>query len=535
MNRNKRKMALIVPMMMFCAACSEVDPAPDDPVSGSPEKTTCPTDGARPLAKEGSSAEISSLNLDVVIRDFQQNHSDFENFSEETVEHLDDIYSYESTTGAAMKAFGFGEDWYAASAYHSSCGNMYSFEKNGTGIQIGVDGLPMQKNPVLPEYLQQVSAGPVLEYGECFQVVNVQSGIKFLRGYKNALGNVNGDKCSDGKNNWANPVVYTPGMVNPHLLFNNMGDDGSVDMYDVVIQKLNERCDNKNFDQWFVDDPTVNKRVNMVLELPKSTDESNDFVYNFNSNNGGFFPLDSVNPVNHEWVSAKSCIEFIQPTGSCEVFEPQSLSIFCPPYDYQYARTQEDLSGQNTYKLCADWLNAGGPRAVNSEGTGHSAALQATIKNGTLGLQHLRNYGFTMEGYTTFQYKSSNQLPVPEELKFISSGDLWVFVDGVLVIDLGGTHLPAPGSVSIQTLAKNNHGCHVGEPLAMYTNCDGASDATGWADDSWHHLHFFVANRQTEISDFSMSLPSSFAVNPGEIAGSGESGKKGDDDENCVN
>lgn len=255
MNRNKRKMALIVPMMMFCAACSEVDPAPDDPVSGSPEKTTCPTDGARHLAKEGSSAEISSLNLDVVIRDFQQNHSDFENFSEETVEHLDDIYSYESTTGAAMKAFGFGEDWYAASVYHSSCGNMYSFEKNGTGIQIGVDGLPMQKNPALPEYLQQVSAGPVLEYGECFQVVNVQSGIKFLRGYINALGNVNGDKCSDEKNNWAKPVVYTPGMVNPYLLFKNTSNDGTIDMYDVAVQKLNERCDNKNFDQWFVDDP----------------------------------------------------------------------------------------------------------------------------------------------------------------------------------------------------------------------------------------------------------------------------------------
>ena len=58
---------------------------------------------------------------------------------------------------------------------------------------------------------------------------------------------------------------------------------------------------------------------------------------------------------------------------------------------------------------------------------------------------------------------------------------------------------------------------------------------TGWEDGSLHHLHFFVANRQTEISDFSMSLPSSFAVDPGEIAGSGESDKKGDDDENCVN
>ena len=185
----------------------------------------------------------------------------------------------------------------------------------------------MQKNPVLPEYLQQVSAGPVLEYGECFQVVNVQSGIKFLRGYKNALGNVNGDKCSDGKNNWANPVVYTPGMVNPHLLFNNMGDDGSVDMYDVVIQKLNERCDNKNFDQWFVDDPTVNKRVNMVLELPKSTDESNDFVYNFNSNNGGFFPLDSVNPVSHEWVSAKTMMGYMSflYKASNQLPEPEEL------------------------------------------------------------------------------------------------------------------------------------------------------------------------------------------------------------------
>lgn len=511
MNRNKRNLALIVPIMAFLAACSESDPAPVG-FDGAQYRTDCPTDGSRPLAKEGASAEKSVLNLDVVIRDFQQNHSDFENFSEETIEHLDDIYNYGSATGAAMKAFGFDEEWYSAAAYHNTCGNMYAFEKFGAGAQIGVDGLPMQANPFLPSYLQLVSAGPVLEYGECYETVDALSGLKILRGYKNALDNVNGLKCPGGKNNWANPVVYTPGMVNPYLLFKNTSNDGTIDMYDVAVQKLNERCDNKNFDQWFADVPSVNKRVNMILDLVRSSDENNDFVYNYNSSNGGFFPLDSVNPTTREWVMTKPCNPSIQPNGACEIIEPQSLSIFCPPYRYQYAQTQQDLYGQSTAKLCADWLNAGGPRAVNSEGTGHSAALQATIKNGTLGLQHLRNYGFTMEGYTTFQYKSSNQLPVPEELKFISSGDLWVFVDGVLVIDLGGTHLPAPGSVSIQTLAKNNHGCHVGEPLAMYTNCDGASDATGWADDSWHHLHFFVANRQTEISDFSMSLPSSFSI-----------------------
>ncbi|SIN88703.1 fibro-slime domain-containing protein [Fibrobacter sp. UWB11] len=535
MNRNKRNMALIVPIMVFLAACAEDDPAPDGFVNGPQQKTTCPTDGAKPLAKEGANVDASSLSLDVVIRDFQQNHPDFENFSEEAVDHLDDIYNYETATGAAMKAFGFDEDWYAATSYHNTCGNMYTFEKFGAGIQIGVDGLPMQVNPFLPSYLQQVSTGPVLEYGECAETATAISGPRFLRGYKNALDNVNGTKCPGGKNNWANPVVYTPGMVDPYLLFTKLDNNESLNMYEgVVVQKLNERCDNRNFDQWFADVPTVNKRINMVLDLSKSSDENNDFVYNFNSNNGGFFPLDSVNPVNREWVMAKPCNPSIQPTGSCEIFEPQSLSIFCPPYKYQYAPTQQDLYGQSTAKLCADWLNAGGPRAVNSEGTGHSAALQAVTMNGALGLQHFRNYGFTMMGYMNFQYKASNQLPEPEVLKFISSGDLWVFVDGVLVVDLGGTHLPAPGSVNIQTLAQNNHGCHVGEPLAAYSSCKGASDVTGWADGSSHHLHFFVANRQTEISDFSMSLPSSFVASASEISYSGEAEKKGEESDGCA-
>jgi fibro-slime domain-containing protein len=71
----------------------------------------------------------------------------------------------------------------------------------------------------------------------------------------------------------------------------------------------------------------------------------------------------------------------------------------------------------------------------------------------------------------------------------------------VLVVDLGGNHLAAPGAVNIQTLAQNNHGCHAGEPLADYTNCTGASDATGWGEGSWHHLHFFYADRQTDGSN----------------------------------
>ena len=60
--------------------------------------------------------------LDIVIRDFQPTHSDFENFSEESVEHINDIYNYRTATGAEMKYFGYDLDWYNAAAYHNTCG-----------------------------------------------------------------------------------------------------------------------------------------------------------------------------------------------------------------------------------------------------------------------------------------------------------------------------------------------------------------------------------------------------------------------------
>jgi fibro-slime domain-containing protein len=106
-----------------------------------------------------------------------------------------------------------------------------------------------------------------------------------------------------------------------------------------------------------------------------------------------------------------------------------------------------------------------------------------------------------MMGYASFKYKAANQNPTPEVFEFAGDDDMWIFVDGVLVVDLGGNHLAAPGAVNIQTLAQNNHGCHAGEPLADYTNCTGASDATGWGEGSWHHLHFFYADRQTDGSN----------------------------------
>jgi len=434
--------------------------------------------------------------LDIVIRDFQPNHPDFENFSEESVQHAAEITNYVTNTGAAMNAYGYDAIWYANAPYHNTCGNMNTIDM-GIGAKIGTDGLPMAPNPYLPGYLQTTSTSrDVLKYGEC----STKNGNIILRGYENAQNDVSGYKCPGGGTVWSNPVIYTPGMVNPYLTFTPK-EVGKIDMlYDVSISKMNEMCDNANFIQWYADVPGVNKRVNTTMDIPKDPAGSKYYIYDYNYNNGGYSPLDSINPLTREWVAPKSCNASIQPNGYCDQYGPQTLSIFCPPYKYQYANSQADYMGQNTAKLCQDWLNQGGPKAVISTG-GYSAAWNAAGMNGSLGLQHLRNYAFTMMGYASFKYKAANQIPTPEVFEFAGDDDMWIFVDGVLAVDLGGTHLSTPGSVNIQTLAKNNHGCHAGEPLSGYTNCVGASDATGWADDTWHHLHFFYADRQSDGSN----------------------------------
>ena len=447
--------------------------------------------------------------LDIVIRDFQPNHPDFENFSEEAVAHSNQIYNY--TAGIAnMNLYGYDDAWLGNMAYHMSCGNMAS----KSGALIARDGHPKVANLALPAYLQTISNDETLEYGEC--ETSTVPGIT-QRGYRNATADVKGFTCLGNKTYWANPVYYTPGMVATYMKFDDPKENGERDMYDGAhIVKAADLCDNRFFDQWYNDVEGWNLRTNTTMDIPKDP-TSGYFVYDYNYNNGGYSPLDSIDPVTQKWVQPKPCNPDVQENKKCEQYGPQSLSIFCPPYEYQYNKTQTDYQKQNTYGLCTSWLQNGGPRAVTGE-TGivyaapsndprtvinihGSAAWTASQLHGDLGWKHLRNYAFTMMGYAKFKYRKANQSPIPEVFEFAGDDDMWIFVDGVLAVDLGGTHLSAPGSVNIQTLALNNHGCHPGEPLAGDVNCQGASDATGWADNTWHHLHFFYADRQTDGSN----------------------------------
>ena len=475
-----------------------------------------------------NAAAAGAANLDIVVRDFPVNHPDFENFSEEYASTGDGnggqwcLQGIKNESHRALGTglcgesmyrtglFGYDDIWYGQVNQHNTCGN----KRSRKGAWIGQDGKPNQINLFLPSYLQAITSADTLQYGECSDLVNGRT----QRGYVAYQdGKVSGVKCSAKGVAWSNPVYYTPGMVQPYLQF-DLNAAGEIDMLDGVhILKAQELCDNTYFDQWFSDNNDYALRSNTVLSLPPVVSNGSSksaYSIDYNYSNGGYFPLDIVDTITQIRLGQVSTGNGCS-TEICNQWGPQTLSIFCPPYEYEYASTQKDMMQSVTADLCSQWLMAGGPRNPN-------AAYNASLTDPVLGPRHLRNYGFTMMGYAKFKYHSKNQVnaagqPDPEIFEFAGDDDMWIFVDGVLVVDLGGTHLAAPGRVDISVLAQNGHGCHAdpslsasgyGEPpLSMQKgkgqNCELKADGT-WADNTWHHLHFFYADRQSDGSNMYM-------------------------------
>lgn len=424
--------------------------------------------------------------LDIVVRDFQVIHPDFENFSEEASVNLN----------ASWTSPGYRDDpnWMQKRADAAwGCANAdpgNGRDNSALGIYIGTDAYPIAMNPgipsQLPTYLQtKLSAtGQKAFYGE------FDCGGKKQRGYEHEM-----TSCSK---DWSQPVLVTPGMVNQYLTFNpELGDDM---MYEPVISRARMACDNQYFDQWYADydaagnslqQSNINTRMNTVLQLPLVAGTKNTFEIDYNWNNGGYFPLDVVD-ANNNWVAQFTGGQCAFSTP-CQ-FGPQSLSIFCPPYQYQWAGSQKDYMGTSTAQLCSDWKANGGPKTP-------MAASIAAGANGTVGSRHLRNYNFTMMGYAKFKYNKGGK----EVFEFTGDDDMWIFVDGVLVVDLGGTHLAASGKADMDYLSSWSHGCLPGQPLADQTgenqNCDLDPADGQWKNGSWHHLHFFYADRQTDGSN----------------------------------
>ena len=165
--------------------------------------------------------------------------------------------------------------------------------------------------------------------------------------------------------------------------------------------------------QWFTDDPAVNKTFTGVLELASIGSNIYQFASKQTLATGGFFPLDELNASqktlcnlwpywNHGsgqpfWTAA-TC------TGDQYLFVPRVTSSNC-------------VSGDSLDDGC--WVTA--------------------VKGET------HNNYFTDEARYYFVYDASTSL----SLSFFGDDDLFIYINGQLVLDLGGVHQQLPGKVVV--------------------------------------------------------------------------------------
>jgi len=334
--------------------------------------------------------------------------------------------------------------------------------------------------------------GTELKYGEC------QNGGK--RGYCNGPDatscdpNANGrpaSNCSNGSEGWMwmQPIKVTLGMVGQELYYdkdNCREEDLQEDLdnpnnprdfmkyrYCARPSEGNDKCSSlKNpgnkIAKWFSSGGDA-KELRDIITLNEQSDGTFLIEYNANTTNkwnvdgsdNGFFPLDKYDD-----------------DGSGKTWGRQSLNVWCGKDD---GTTGTNYNKNDDGKgVCPAWGQNGG---VKSPTAARKTAESKSIKN------KLHNYGFSAAGSGAFKYNEANN----DRFEFIGDDDMWIYLDGQLVADLGGVHLAAPAKILINEYAKKT---------------GPWSDRPGdvWQPNSMHAINFFYMDRNTDGSNFKLKV-----------------------------
>jgi len=209
-------------------------------------------------------------------------------------------------------------------------------------------------------------------------------------------------------------LVYTAGMVG-HPMYKGPAP---------IVK------DATSFGQWWVDSPfTNNTHAVQTLQLAQMTPAG---VFRFssdpNSVTGGFFPADPPGTT--------------PPPGTIRTVPVTNEPLLCNlwPYWYSSATFGAGANCVGDQYLFPPSVNPLDPACANP-GPGMVPCAAGMWKGGMQGTFHDSWYSTEVRYLFTFNG--------PFELQFYGDDDLYIFINGMLAIDLGGVHQRLPGRVQV--------------------------------------------------------------------------------------
>jgi cysteine-rich repeat protein len=169
--------------------------------------------------------------------------------------------------------------------------------------------------------------------------------------------------------------------------------------------------DANSLKQWFTDDPTVNKTFTDVIEMTSTGTNIYQYASKSHLGEGGFFPLDTLNT---------------------------SQKTLCNLWPYW-----NHGSGSPIWTSCKGDQYLFTPRATAADCASGDTLDDGCWVIGVAGTTH--DSYFTDEARYYFVYDGANGI----SLSFYGDDDLFIFINGTLVLDLGGVHQQLPGKVTV--------------------------------------------------------------------------------------